>query len=82
MYRLTIRQKDMEFQIEMLRIQLDADWRLSWFLSILGIFISLMFIFPNVRFLPPFLIGFILLFMSTFPTWKDKKISKLKRDYL
>jgi len=79
---------DVEFQIEMLKIQLDMDYWMGWFFAVFSILITLL-ITPDLPIprelksaLGPLLIGSSLLFISLESDWKEKKISKLKKKYL
>jgi len=77
-----MKQNEVDFQIELLKIQSESDWRMNCFFSILGIIVTLIFIFPiQIYFLAPILIGFILIFIYIQQQWKKEKIFKLKRNY-
>jgi len=82
------KKNDIEFQIEMLKIQLDMDHWMGWFFAIFAILITL-YISPDIRIprdlrlaVGPFLIGSSLLFVSLQSSWKEKKLSELRKKYL
>jgi len=72
-------QEEKEFQIELLKIHLGLDWRMSWFFAIFGNMFTLLSTFPKyVYIIGPLFTGFIFLFISFQSQWKDEKILKLQ----
>lgn len=79
------KKRDIKFQIELLKIQLDIEYKLSWFFAIFGILISLVIAFPLEALrigLTPILVGLTLIFLASESDWKKKTLSELEKKYL
>lgn len=76
--------EDIEFQLELLKIQLDIEYRRSWFLALFGVIISIIItakeFTPLISIVAPILIGSTLIFISY--NWKEKRLFDIKNKYL
>jgi len=76
---------DIEFQIEIMKAQLDWDWRLNCLVILVGILIAVAAIedLPyEIRFLVlPVLAAIILIFGSMWSDWPDNKAKELREKY-
>lgn len=75
--------KEIEFQLELLKIQLDMGFKLSVFLTVYSILFSLMLTYEFSRsFLGPLLLGLMMILLGQYYMWRDNILSKLKKKYI
>jgi len=76
---------DFKFQIELLKIQLDVEYKLSWFFAIFAILISVVIAVPLEALragVVGLLVGSTLIFLAIQGDWKKKTLSELEQKYL
>jgi len=76
---------DIKFQIELLKIQLDVEYKLSWVFAIFAILVSVVIAVPldALRIgLVPVLVGSTLIFLASEGNWKKEILSELEKKYL
>lgn len=79
------KEDDIELQIEILKTQLEWDWRLNWLVILVGILIAIA-AYENapyeIRFVAlPVLVSIILIFGSIWSDWPDNKAKELREKY-
>ena len=81
------KKRDIKFQIELLKIQLDMDYKLIWFFAIFGVLVSVATLpLDSLDFLrwviSPILVGLTMIFIALESDWKKKTLSELEKKYL
>ena len=81
---MTEEEKDIELQIDVMKAQLQWDWRLTWIVILVGILVALagMSLPPDLyRAVLGLLLSIILLSWGLLSGWPDEKAEELREKY-